>query len=39
LPTISFRSGELGRGGHARASEGTESLQISLFDGEGDDRA
>jgi len=36
---ISFMSGERGRGGHAGASEGRDSLQISLFEGEGDDRA
>jgi hypothetical protein len=36
---ISFRSGERGTGGHAGSREGKDSLQMSLFEGEDDDRA
>jgi hypothetical protein len=31
-------SPEHGTGGHARSSEGKDSLQMSLFEGGGDDR-
>ena len=38
LPRISFMSPEHGTGGHAGSSEGKDSLQMNLFDGEDDDR-
>ena len=39
FPKISFMSGEKGTGGHVGASEGKESLQMRLFEPEGEDRA
>jgi len=38
LPRISFMIGERGTAGHAGSSGGKESLQMSLFGEEGDDR-
>jgi hypothetical protein len=37
LPRISFMSPEHGTGGHAGSSGDTDSLQMSLFEDEGDD--
>ena len=39
FPKISFMSPEGGTGGHAGTREGTESLQMRLFELEGDERA
>jgi hypothetical protein len=38
LPRISFMSPERGTGGQARSSEGKDSPQMTLFEGEDDDR-
>jgi hypothetical protein len=38
LPRISFMTSEHGTGGQAGSSKGTDSQQISLFEGEDDDR-
>lgn len=37
LPRISFMNPEHGTEGHPGSSEGTDSPQMSLFEGEGDD--
>jgi hypothetical protein len=39
LPRISFMSGEHGTSGHTGSSEGTDSLQMSLFEGERHDQS